>query len=311
MNIDERLREATCRIRERDKFQASLETAHKMQISARNNWDKAKKRLAFEEKDLEKLDGKTLVSLWHSIMGTTEAAKRKEQEEYLEAKLKFDDARAALEKLDREVARLERELAALGDPEGEYQRALMEKEEFLLQSGGPTAQRLLLIAEQTGAGEAREKELGEAIEAGKKAEQAMAKAENSLNHASGWGVVDILGGGLLTTAIKHSNINDARAAIRKAQDLLRRFQQELSDVQKDMQVDIGLFLSLADYFFDGLVFDIFVQSQINTALDRTRQLRRRIRELLEELNQMRVQNQERLQQFSLEKNHLLKSDGFN
>jgi hypothetical protein len=36
----------------------------------------------------------------------------------------------------------------------------------------------------------------------------LGKAQNSLSNASGWGVVDVLGGGLLTTALKHSNISD-------------------------------------------------------------------------------------------------------
>ncbi len=135
----------------------------------------------------------------------------------------------------------------------------------------------------------------------------LGKAQNSLSNASGWGVVDVLGGGLLTTALKHSNISDARAAIRKAQDLLRLFQQELSDVQKDINIDIGLFLNLADYFLDGLIVDIFVQSQVNRALDRTRQLRRRVGELLKELDQMQALNQERMEQLSREKKQLLLS----
>jgi hypothetical protein len=73
-------------------------------------------------------------------------------------------------------------------------------------------------------------------------------------------------------------------------------------VQKDINIDIGLFLNLADYFLDGLIVDIFVQSQVNRALDRTRQLRRRVGELLKELDQMQALNQERMEQLSRKRN---------
>ena len=38
-------------------------------------------RLALESKDVERLDGISLLNLWHRLRGTKEEAKRKEQEE--------------------------------------------------------------------------------------------------------------------------------------------------------------------------------------------------------------------------------------
>ena len=39
------------------------------------------------------IDGITLLDFWHSLRGTKEEAKRKEQEEYLTAKPMYDEAR--------------------------------------------------------------------------------------------------------------------------------------------------------------------------------------------------------------------------
>lgn len=307
MSIDDRLQDAARRAREKARLTNNLKTTNAMITRCGEDLEKARKRLVSEQKDVERLDGKNLVSLWHGIKGTTDQAKRKEQEEYLEAKLKLDEAQASLAGLLQNLNQTKRELTALGDPDEDYRIALRDKETYLLQTGGDAAEQLLEIASETGVAQDREKELREAVDAGQKADKALARAEESLGKASDWGVVDILGGGLLTTAIKHSNINDAQEAIRRSQSLLRRFQQELSDVQKDLQVDMGAFVSLADYFFDGLIVDIFVQSKVNDARGRTRDLRRRVNELLQELEQLRNQNQSRLEQLSAAKAGILES----
>ena len=48
---------------------------------------------------------------------------------------------------------------------------------------------------------------------------------------------------------------------------LRIFQRELNDVQMflNLNLNIGDFLTFADFFFDGLITDYLVQSKINEA----------------------------------------------
>ena len=45
------------------------------------------------------------------------------------------------------------------------------------------------------------------------------------------------------------------------------FQKELRDVEaiQNLQIDIGGFLTFADFFFDGLIADWLVQSKIKNA----------------------------------------------
>ena len=53
----------------------------------------------------------------------------------------------------------------------------------------------------------------------------------------------------------------------RAKHDLRDFQQELHDVYDlpDMHIDMGDFMTFADYFFDGFIVDFMVQSKINEA----------------------------------------------
>lgn len=111
------------------------------------------------------------------------------------------------------------------------------------------------------------KEINEAIVAGEQALNSLYEAQEKLKSARSWGFVDLFGGGFLTDMMKHSRMNDASRCMEDAKYHIKRFQKELSDVQMsfDLRMDIGGFLSFADFFFDGLVADYLVQSKIEDA----------------------------------------------
>ena len=113
------------------------------------------------------------------------------------------------------------------------------------------------------------REIDEAIAAGEDALASLEEARKTLKSASNWSLADIFGGGFITTAIKHSRIDDARDQIEQARRDLVRFSSELKDVRNLNlpDIDIDGFLSLADYLFDGAVADVLVQSRIQDALD--------------------------------------------
>ena len=112
-----------------------------------------------------------------------------------------------------------------------------------------------------------QKEIEEAIAAGEQALMSLEAARASLSSAGNWGLFDMLGGGLISTFVKHSKIDQARAEIEEAKRDMRVFERELSDVQQriDADLNIGDFLTFADYFFDGLIADWLVQSKISNA----------------------------------------------
>lgn len=130
-----------------------------------------------------------------------------------------------------------------------------------------------------------EQEVKEAIEAGERALSSLYAAKEKLNSARSWGIFDMFGGGLLTDMIKHSRIRDASRYLEDARYDLQTFQRELRDVSvnTDLGIEIGGFLSFADFFFDGLVADYFVQSKITDAREQVADAISQTERLLEQL----------------------------
>ena len=111
------------------------------------------------------------------------------------------------------------------------------------------------------------REMIEAIHAGERALEKLKLAQEKLNSASNWGILDILGGGFISTMMKRSKMEEANRFMDEARISLWKFQEELDDVQLplELKVEVGSFLSFADYFFDGVVADFMVQSKISDA----------------------------------------------
>ena len=110
-------------------------------------------------------------------------------------------------------------------------------------------------------------EITEAIQAADRALNHLRSAKDCLNSAGNWGLVDMLGGKLLTTFMKHRKMNDAERELTLARDAMRSFARELRDVNGAVEIEIRVddFLSFADYFFDGLIVDWMMQSRISAA----------------------------------------------
>ena len=62
----------------------------------------------------------------------------------------------------------------------------------------------------------------------------------------------MLGGGLFSTIMKRSKMDDVQNLMESAKMDLKRSQKELKDVNipLDLRMEVGSFLSFADFFFD-------------------------------------------------------------
>ena len=112
-------------------------------------------------------------------------------------------------------------------------------------------------------------EVKEAIDAGREALRCLDRAKDCLSSAKNWGLFDILGGDFIATFVKHSKMNRANEEIQNARIALQKFQRELMDVENipEFNINTGDFLSFADFFFDGFIADMMVQSKIRRAQD--------------------------------------------
>lgn len=247
--------------------------------------------LTREEQDVERLNHSTLAQFWYGLLGKLEEKLQTEEREIVEAKLKYDAARAQVRLLESQQAELIGQLAEVADADSRLERLKAEKEAWIREHDAGTAAALASLSERIGAAQAKLIEIREAEQAGKAARESLRQAEDRLESAANWGTYDMLGGGMISTAIKHGRIDEARDHIHEAQHRLRRFADELRDVHMRSDAgapEIGGFLGFADYFFDGLISDWMVQGKIRDSLDSVRSSARQADQALRELDRRRA-----------------------
>ena len=131
----------------------------------------------------------------------------------------------------------------------------------------------------------RNKEIREAIRAGERALDSLQEANRQLNSAGNWGLVDIFGGNTISGLMKHMKVNNASRCVDDARRDLATFRDELGDIRdvENLNIDIDGFLTFADFFFDGFVADIFVQSKIRKGQQQVGEAIRRVEDILSTL----------------------------
>lgn len=109
--------------------------------------------------------------------------------------------------------------------------------------------------------------INEAIAASNRAMMNLERAQDQLERAGRWGMLDLLGGSLISSLCKHSRINDAQSAMEDAKRSLKSLKHVITEIEvpEGVDIEIGSFLTFADFFFDGLIADWMVQSRINEA----------------------------------------------
>jgi DNA repair exonuclease SbcCD ATPase subunit len=278
--IEQDLSQVKARLAEKSKVLASLEH-----------------QLRHERVDVERLEGLSLTSLFYSVLGSREQQVEKERQELLAAQLKYQQAKRAVEDLQADLSSLEAQWDELRGLEEEYSSLLARKEDLMRQSRPEIAAELVRLSEQIADRQAEKREIDEAIAAAKGVHTGLERVIASLDSAEGWGTWDLLGGGLLSTAMKHSEIDDARAAVADVQSRMSRFTRELADVQRSMElhIDISQLDVFADYFFDGLITDWIVQSKIQASLEQAQRAQARMAGAIHDLQRLQNRVQTDLQ----------------
>ena len=103
-------------------------------------------------------------------------------------------------------------------------------------------------------------------------------AERSLSSAKNWSFLDVLGGGFIVDMIKHSKLNSARNDLDRInyflQCLKNEMQQNVSST--DFSMNMSGFAMFADFVFDGVFADLYMQSKIVSSLNQLQDLKNRL-----------------------------------
>jgi len=251
-----------------------------------------------EYKDVLDLEKTSTASLFYTILGSKEEQLKKERQEALKAKLKYDQCKHDVEFLVNETKKFVDELSQIKACETEYEELINKKMEIISIEDEETNLVLKKMIKKKENIKANIKEVDEAIKAGEDSLESVEKTIRALSNAENWGVWDMLGGGLLTTAIKHDNIDKARKYAEETQRKLDIFKREISDIVMvtNIEICVGNFETFADYFFDGLIFDWVVQSEIGKSLDTVKNTKNQIDKAISKLYEEKITEEFLLQQ---------------
>ncbi|WP_110932977.1 hypothetical protein [Paenibacillus bouchesdurhonensis] len=283
--MNERLAELREKGRRKEKWEKRCQQLkEELRVLERAKED-AGRRLAAEEGDVKQLTGLSLSNLLYTLLGRKTEKLDQEQREVVEAKLKYDEADRAVQHTLQQIAAAEAQLKEVRFWKLDYDQVFEAKERQLLQDNP----ELQTLAEEQAILAVQDKELDEALRAGRSVARDLDNAIEKLRSAKNWGTYDMLGGGMISTHIKHGRLDEAMDHLYRAQNSLRHFEKELRDVGEHLptHIEIGGFLKFSDYFFDGFIMDWIVQGKINEMLQQVSQKKTEIQRILADLSTMK------------------------
>lgn len=115
------------------------------------------------------------------------------------------------------------------------------------------------------------------------------EAERKFKSARNWGILDILGGGFIVDMIKHYKIDSASSLMNEINYLLRELSAKLKtqEFSTDYTIHKGTFSTIADFAFDNVFTDVYMQTKIAGSLNMIRDLKFRLLSLKSSLENMK------------------------
>jgi len=265
---------------------------------------------ASEQKDVERLEGLSLTRLLVSLRGARDDALARERAEADAARYRLAEATARLDAAQAEYAAARVRLDQLAAAPSTYAAVLEQKERYLKESGDPRGARLLKLADERGRLTGELHELAEAAAAAELAETALSQVQAKLGSASGWSTYDtFFGGGAISSAIKHSRLDEAARAAAYADQCLAVLRTELADVDAMAPTAPQLAVSgptrFVDVWFDNVFTDFAVRNRIKRAQQNIVESIRLVMEMQEQLHQRAADAQARLAAIEAERRELL------
>ena len=306
--INQELAAASQEIERAKRLDVMLKDIQEQQVQCQQAVDQAKAILAEEEQDVEEMERLSFASFIARIKGELKERTEQERREAVAAKARCDAASCNLADLEHRRQSLQSERGQLGDPQQKYQMLLREKENALVASGTGPATRLDEIGHRITALDIQLREVDEALSAGQNAALELEQMSNELAAAADWGTLDLMGGGVVSTKVKHDHMDQAKQRGEKACAALSRFRTELADVVFQHVPDIQLddFTSFADYFFDGIFADLFVQEKIQRVQDSVTDALCEVEHALSLVNERQALLQQQRDELDKERLELLK-----
>ena len=246
------------------------------------------KRLNKELKDVQKLKSLSFSNLISNILRNKDEKLEKEEREYLEAKLKYDNFKFKVEKLRYDVEENNYRLGHLINIEGKYKDIIREKRELVKKFNLNIRDEIIEIEKEINDLLSNKTEISEALREANNCLMISEETLKSLRSAKNWGIYDIVGGGMISSAIKHNRIDDAKTYMERLSYSVDRLNKELGDVDTSIfneGLNISGFSYTFDIFFDNIFSDFSVQGEINDSLYKIEDFRNKVLNLIRKLEE--------------------------
>ena len=287
-------------IRKQRVLEEQLEVAiHKKQ----EYWTQLKE----EQKDVEELDGFSILKMVRTWTGKQDEIREKELGELAAVEAKYREIEKTVTDIEQDLEANERQLDQVSweTIDIEWDKLIKEKKQWIFENNQEQASRLEKLYEEKTFFTTSIHELTEAISAGNEAKIALRRALKSLEGAKDYSTWDtFFGGGLIATSLKHSKLDESEDAIHAAQRSLQRFHTELLDIQQiqadNLSVGRDSFVTFADYVFDDIFSAWSTHSKITNSIERISQTLRDLANIWDQLQKQLKLDQDNLNNVEIE-----------
>ncbi|SDT48168.1 hypothetical protein SAMN05444162_4502 [Paenibacillaceae bacterium GAS479] len=260
-----------------------------------------------EQQDVEKLARLNWSSLRLRLTGDLEEQVELEQLEAERAALKVKEAESALELMRQQLWDNGERMGNLIPLIGQSGNLRMEHERLIVEAVPGIELQLREIDVEIKRQNQLNVELQRSISACYSLNENLDKAISKLESAANWGVSDMLGGGAISTEMKHKRLDEAQESLVNAHSAAYRLEKELGDLSKNASFKIQLSQSarFGDYWLDGLIMDWHVQSKIKDMISKNVVLRQDTRALTHQLKAESTRQEKGLEELRRQRQKLL------
>jgi hypothetical protein len=263
-----------------------------------------------EQTDVDRLEHMSLTRVLVALKGSREQTLSREQAEADASRMRVADAQARLEAVRNAYEAADERLHQLSSAPAAYASVLAAKEQHLTSSDDPRRAVLLNLADERGRLNAEISEMNKALQAAHDAQQALSVVADKLSSASGWNTFDtFFRGGMIATAMEHSQLDDAAQAASAADQHLAVLRTDLTELDELAETAPMITLSsgtrFVDMWFNNIFTDLAVRDQINAGQENVTRSAQMVSAIQGRLTAQSEEAQNRLTQIEARRRELL------
>ena len=197
----DRLKELYIKASQKEKLDRQMAQLREQKAAAARREFDLRVAMKVEQADVAKLEKLSFSTVWDHLTGRIDEKMEIEKAEALAAAAKYEEVQKDLAEIENAIKELQKEQQEVADADKQYDRLFRETLALARDSGEPISEQVIMLEKKISVAEGFCREIRQAISAGKGAIMTAKTVSNSLSNAKKWGTADMLGGGVISTAM--------------------------------------------------------------------------------------------------------------